>query len=136
MITVEGVYDDRWMGRETVLVLAGRALVSVEIEGELSGIPSVAPQELAVQLVGQPAHVVSLSTPGPFSLRVPLPSDGASPGAWEVSLTSSRTFCPTELGLSADSRDLSVQLLLVRARTRDGREIVKTLGRTAGGGGS
>jgi hypothetical protein len=50
-----------------------------------------------------------------------------------VSLTASRTFCPTELGLSADSRDLSVQLRLVRARTRDGREIVKTLGRTAVG---
>jgi hypothetical protein len=134
-ITVEGVYNDRWMGREAVLALAGRALVSVEIEGELSGIPSLAPQELVVQVAGQQAHVVSLSTPGPFSLRVPLPPGGALPGAWEVSLTSSRTFCPTELGLSADSRDLSVQLLLVRARTRDGREIVKTLGETAGGGG-
>jgi hypothetical protein len=66
-------------------------------------------------------------------LRVPLPPDGALPGAWEVSLTSSRTFCPTELGLSADSRDLSVQLRLVRARTQDGREIVKTLGQTAVG---
>lgn len=133
MITVEGVYDDRWMGRETVLALAGQALVSVEIEGELSGIPSIAPQELVVQVVGQPAHVVSLSTPGPFSLRVPLPPGGALPGAWEVSLTASRTFCPAELGLSADSRDLSVQLRLVRARTRDGREIVKTLGQTAVG---
>ena len=136
MITVEGVYDDRWMGRETVLALAGRALVSVEIEGELSWIPPLAPQELAVQVAGQPAHVVSLSTPGPFSLRVPLPPGGALPGAWEVSLTSTRTFCPTELGLSADRRDLSVQLLLVRARTQDGREIVKTLGQTAVGGGS
>lgn len=133
MITVEGVYDDRWMGRETVLALAGRALVSVEIEGERSGIPSLAPQELVVQVAGQPAHVVSLSTPGPFSLRVPLPPGGALPGAWEVSLTSTRTFRPTELGLSADSRDLSVQLLLVRARTQDGREIVKTLGQTAVG---
>jgi glycosyltransferase involved in cell wall biosynthesis len=133
MITVDGVYDDRWMGRETVLALAGGTLVSVEIEGELSGIPQLAPQELVVQVQGQQAHVVSLSTPGPFSVRVPLPPRGALPGAWEVSLTSSRTFCPTELGLSADSRNLSVQLRLVRARTRDGREIVKTLGRTAGG---
>ena len=133
MITVEGVYDDRWMGRETVLALAGRALVSVEIEGELSWLPSLAPQELVVQVAGQPAHVVSLSTPGPFSLRVPLHPNGALPGAWEVSLTSSRTFCPTELGLSADSRDLSVQLRLVCARTQDGREIVKTLGQTAVG---
>ena len=136
MITVEGVYDDRWMGRETVLALAGRSLVSVEIEGELSWVPSLAPQELVVQVDGQQAHVVSLSTPGPFTVRVPLAPGGALPGAWEVSLTSTRTFCPTELGLSADSRDLSVQLLLVRARTCDGREIVKTLGQTAGGGGS
>jgi hypothetical protein len=30
--------------------------------------------------------------------------------------------------LSADNRDLSVQLTSVRVRTRDGREIVKTLG--------
>jgi glycosyltransferase involved in cell wall biosynthesis len=135
-ITVEGVYDDQWMGRETVLALAGPALVAVEIEGERSGIPSLAPQEMVVQVAGQPAHVVSLSTPGPFSLRVPLPPGGALPGTWEVSLTSSWTFCPTELGLSADSRDLSVQLRLVRARTRDGREIVKALGRTAVVGGS
>jgi hypothetical protein len=136
MITVEGVYDDRWMGRETVFALAGRSLVSVEIEGELSWVPSLAPQELVVQVDGQQAHVVSLSTPGPFTVRVPLAPGGALPGAWEVSLTSTRTFCPTELGLSADSRDLSVQLLLVRARTCDGREIVKMLGQTAGGGGS
>jgi glycosyltransferase involved in cell wall biosynthesis len=135
-ITVEGVYDDQWMGRETVLALAGPALVAVEIEGERSGIPSLAPQEMVVQVAGQPAHVVSLSTPGPFSLRVPLPPGGALPGTWEVSLTSSWTFCPTELGLSADSRDLSVQLRLVRAWTRDGREIVKALGRTAVVGGS
>jgi len=131
MITVEGVYDDGWMSHETVLALAGRALVSVEIEGERSGIPSLAPQDLAVQVEGQPAHVVSLSAPGPFSVQVQLPPGGALPGAWEVSLTSTQTFCPSELGLSSDSRDLSVQILLVRARTGDGREIVKAFGRTA-----
>jgi len=131
MITVEGVYDDRWMGREMVLVLAGQALVSVEIEGELSGIPSLLPQELVVRVGGQPAHTVSLTIPGPFRFNVPLPSNGAVPGAWEMSLTPSRTFCPMAHGLSADSRDLSVQLLRVRARTRDGRDIVKTLGSAA-----
>lgn len=134
LITVEGVYDDRWMGRESVLALAGQALVSIEIDGERSGIPRLTPQELVVQVAGHPARVVDLTSPGPFSVRVPLPSGGAWPGAWEVSLTSTRTFCPLELGLSADSRDLSVQLLRVRARTQDGREIVKTLGRTAVGG--
>jgi hypothetical protein len=131
MITVEGVYDDRWMGRETVLALAGRDLASVEIEGERSAIPSLAQQELVLRVAGQPEHVVSLSTPGPFTVRVPLPPGGALPGVWEVSLVSTRTFCPTDLGLSADSRDLSVRLLRVRARTHDGREIVKTLGEAA-----
>ncbi len=133
MITVEGVYDDWWMGREAVLALAGRALVSVEIEGQLAGIPALLPQQLEVQVGGQPARVVSLTTSGPFSVSVRLSPDGASPGAWEVSLTPSRTFCPMEHGLSADSRDLSVQLLRVRARTQDGREIVKTLGSAAVG---
>ena len=133
-VAVEGVYNDRWMGRETVLALAGQALVSVEIEGELAGIPSLVPQELAVRVGSGPARVVSLTTPGPFSVSVALPSDGTLPGRWEVSLTPSRMFCPMEHGLSADSRDLSVQLLRVRARTSDGREIVKMLG-TAGVGG-
>jgi glycosyltransferase involved in cell wall biosynthesis len=134
MILVEGVDDDQWMGRETVLALAGQALVSVEIEGELSGIPSLVPQELAVQVAGRGGQVVSLTSPGLFSVRVPLPSDGASSGVWEVSITPSRTFCPMEQGLSADSRDLSVRLRSVRARTHDGREIVKRLGSTAAGG--
>lgn len=128
MIGVEGVYEDRWVGGEAVIALAGRALVSIEIEGQLPGITALLPQEVAVQVGGRPARVTSLTTPGPFTLSVALPPDEALPGAWEVSLTPSRTFCPMEHGLSADSRDLSVQLLRVRARTEDGREIVKTLG--------
>jgi glycosyltransferase involved in cell wall biosynthesis len=127
IITVEGVYDDRWMGRESVVGLAGRSLVMVEIEGQLSELPFLLPQELVVRVEGRATQVVSITSPGPFRVHVPLPPDGES-GAWEVSLVPSRTFCPLEHGLSADNRDLSVQLLSVRARTRDGREIVKTLG--------
>jgi glycosyltransferase involved in cell wall biosynthesis len=134
MITVEGVWDDRWMGRETVLALTGRTLVSVEIEGQLSGVPSLLPQELVTRVAGQPPRVTSLTTPGPFRLSVPLSPDSAPQGMWEVSLTPSRTFCPMEQGVSADSRHLSVQLLRVRAQTRDGREIVKTLGPAPIGG--
>jgi len=128
LITVEGVWEDHWMGRETVLALSGRALVSVEIEGQLVGVPSLLPQELAAHVGGQPPRVTSLTAPGPFCLSVPLSPDDAPSGRWEVSLTPSRTFCPMEEGLSGDSRHLSVQLLRVRARTQDGREIVKTLG--------
>jgi glycosyltransferase involved in cell wall biosynthesis len=129
-ITVEGVYDDRWMGRESVVGLAGRSLVMVEIEGRVSELPFVLPQELAVRVEGRPIHIVSITTPGPFRVHVPLPPDGQS-GKWEVSLVPSRTFCPLELGWSTDSRDLSVQLLSVKVRTRDGREIVKALGATS-----
>jgi glycosyltransferase involved in cell wall biosynthesis len=128
-ITVEGVYDDRWMGRESVFGLAGRSLVMVEIEGQLSELSFLLPQELAVHLEGRATQVVSITSPGPFRVHVPLPPDGEA-GKWEVSLVPSRTFCPLEHGLSADSRDLSVQLTSVKARTRDGREIVKTLGVT------
>src|SRR5262249_47331487 len=107
------------------------ALVSVEIEGQLDGIPALLPQELVVHVDGRPAHVVSLTTAGPFSVSVPLSSDGALGELREMSLVPKRTFCPLEHGLSADHRDLSVQLLRVRVRTRDGREIVKTLGAEA-----
>jgi len=128
LISVEGVWEDHWMGREALLALSGRALVSVEIEGELPGIPSLLPQELATRVGSQAARVTSLSSPGPFSVSVPLlPDDGFS-GVWEVAVTPSRTFCPMDDGLSGDSRHLSVQLQRVRARTRDGREIVKVLG--------
>jgi glycosyltransferase involved in cell wall biosynthesis len=133
MISVEGVYDDGWIDGEAVLALAGRALVSIEIEGHLPGLGLLLPQELAVQVRGQQAHVAVLTAPGPFSVSVPLSADGAGSGAWDVSLTPSRTFCPMVHGLSADSRDLSVQLLRVRARTHDSREIIKVFGLPAVG---
>ena len=133
MISVEGVYDDGWMGGDAVFALAGRALVSIEISGHLPELGVLLPQELAVQVRGQQAQVVVLTASGPFSLSVPLSSNGAAPGAWEVSLTPSRMFCPMVHGLSADSRDLSVQLLRVRALTHDSREIVKTLGSVTAG---
>ena len=133
MIGVEGVYADGWMDGEAVLALAGRTLASVEIEGHLPEIGLLLPQEVAVQVLGQQAQVLVLTTPGPFCVRVPLLPDGASPGAWDVSLRLSRTFCPMAHGLSEDSRDLSVQLLRVRARTHDGREVLKTLGPAAAG---
>jgi glycosyltransferase involved in cell wall biosynthesis len=133
-ITVEGVYDDRWMGRESVVGLAGQSLVMVEIEGNLSGLPYLLPQELAVRVEGREPEVISIRNPGPFRVHVPLPADGET-GKWEVSIVPSRTFCPLEQGLSADDRDLSVQIVSVRVRTRDGREIVKTLGSDAAGNG-
>src|SRR5262249_57675147 len=105
VIPGEGVYGDQWMGRETVLKLAGHTFESVEIEGQLSAIASILPQELMVQIAGQRAHVVSLTTAGPFSMHLPLSPDGARPGAWEVSLTPSRTVCPMEQGLSSHSRE-------------------------------
>lgn len=128
VIAVEGVWEDHWMGRETVLALSGRELVSIEIDGQLAGVPSLLPQELVAQVDGQAPRTTSLTTPGPFCLSVPLSPEAPSSGMWEVSLTPSRTFCPMEHGLSEDSRHLSVQILRVRARTRDGREIVKPLG--------
>src|SRR5262249_33880701 len=127
IITVDGVYDDQWMGRETVVGLAGRSLLMLEIEGQFFGPPFLLPQRLAVRVAGRATEVVSITTPGPFRVHVPLPPDGES-GACDVSLIPSRTFSPKEHGLSADSRDLSVQLIRLRARTRDGREIVKPLG--------
>jgi len=126
-ITVEGVYDDRWMGRESVVGVAGRSIVMVEIEGSLPGLPYLLPQELVVRVEGREPHVISIRTPGLFRFHVPLRADGAT-GKWEVSIVPSRTFCPREQDLSADDRDLSVQIVSVRLRTRDGREILKTLG--------
>ena len=131
-ITIEGVYDDRWMGREGVVGLAGRSLVMVEIEGSLSGLPYLLPQELAVRVEGRETQLISIRNPGPFRVHVPLPADEET-GKWEVSIVPSRTFCPLEQGLSADNRDLSVQIVSVRVRTRDGREIVKTLGSDVAG---
>jgi len=126
-ITVEGVYDDRWMGRESVVGVAGRSIVMLEIEGSLPGLPYLLPQELVVRVEGREPHVISIRTPGLFRFHVPLPADGAT-GKWEVSIVPSRTFCPQEQDLSTDDRDLSVQIVSVRLRTRDGREILKTLG--------
>ena len=91
------------------------------------------PQRLRVETNGREALDVSLTAPGPFSLAVPLaPNRPALTGRWEVVLLAERTFCPRDHGLSADDRDLGVQILSVRVKTRDGRHITKTLGAPSG----
>jgi hypothetical protein len=124
---VEGVFDDRWMGRDAMLSLDGAALTSLEIEGLLPGIAPLVPQRLRIAVGGRPAADLALTSPGPFAVSVPLPQGGGT-GRFYVSLVPERTFCPREHGLSADGRELSVQLVRLCARTGDGRAIVKTLG--------
>jgi hypothetical protein len=80
---------------------------------------------------GREALELPLPNPGPFSLSLPL---GGTAGQWEVAVVPERTFCPREHGPSDDGRRLGVQLLRLRARTRDGREIVKRLGPEPGPG--
>jgi glycosyltransferase involved in cell wall biosynthesis len=128
MIAAEGVYDDRWMGVEATFLFVGASFVSAEVEGYLPRLAPIVPQKLAVRVGQQEAVVYALGGPGPFTLSVPLEPNGAGEGEWEVSLVPSQTFCPMAHGISADHRELSVQLLRVRARTHDGREIAKTLG--------
>ena len=130
VIAVEGVYEDQWMGREAVFTLRGPALVSLDIEGDLAAIAPLLPQRLVVRVGGREALNVRLAHPGPFSLTVPLISSGGRPGVWEVSLVPKRTFRSREFGPVPDPRDLSLRLLRLVARARDGREIVKTLGLT------
>lgn len=124
-IGVDGVYGDRWMGRHGTLALRG-SLVSVEVQGELPQLSPLIPQELVVRVTGGPPQVVVLGQPGPFSFTVglgPVASD-----FWEVSLVPRRTFRPDRHGRSTDSRELSLQLSLVRATTTDGRQTVRKLG--------
>jgi len=129
-VQVEGVWDDCWMGTEAVVLLVG-ALESVEVEGEVAGIPLLLPQSVMVEVGGSPAASVSLPAAGPFSFTVPLDGRGAAGGFQEVRLVPDRTICPRRLGWSDDERDLSLQVRRLTARTRDGREIVKRLGAPA-----
>jgi hypothetical protein len=124
---VDGVYGDRWMGREGALALGG-SLLSVEVQGELPHFAPLIPQELVVRVAGREPQVISLGAAGPFSFTVPLATDRPTAGVWEISLSPRRTFRPDRHGLSADSRELSLQLSLVRALTADGRQVVRTLG--------
>ena len=126
-IAVDGVYGDRWMGREGTLALRG-SLVAVEVQGELPQLAPLVPQELVVRVAGREPQVVSLGAPGPFSFTVQLAADPSAPGVWEISLSPRRTFRPDRHGASTDSRELSVRLSRVRALTADGRQVVKTLG--------
>lgn len=133
LIAVEGVFDDHWMGREAVLSLRGQALVSLEIEGALAALEPILPQRLRVETNGREALDVSLTAAGPFLLTLPLAPNGtAAAGSWEVVLLAERTFCPRDHGLSADDRDLGVQIMCLRVKTRDGRHITKTLGAPSG----
>jgi glycosyltransferase involved in cell wall biosynthesis len=126
-IAVDGVYGDRWMGREGALALRG-SLVSVEVHGELPRCAPLLPQELVVRVAGREPQVVVLRAHGPFSFTVGLGGARPDPEFWEISLSPRRTFRPDRHGPSTDSRELSVQLSLVRAVTADGRHVVRTLG--------
>ena len=135
LITVTGVFDDQWMGREAIFSLSGQALVSVKIEGMLAELEPLLPQRLRVKIGGRTALDVALTAPGPFSLTVPLASNRpATAGRWEVVLLTDRTFCPRDHGLSADDRHLGAQLTCLRAQTRDGRHVTKTFGSLPGPG--
>jgi hypothetical protein len=86
-----------------------------------------------VEIDGREALDISLRAPGPFLLSLPLAPNGtAAAGRWEVVLLAERTFCPRDHGLSADDRDLGVQIMRVTVKTRDGRHITKTLGASSG----
>ena len=135
LIAVEGVYDDQWMGREAVLALArpGAACRS-RSRATLAGPRSLVPQDLVVEVDGSRRSTCRSTAPGPFSLdacRSP-PTERPPPACGRCRSSRSRTFCPRDHGLSADGRDLSVQLLRVRARTRDGRQIVEDARRPSG----
>ncbi len=132
MVLVDGVYDDQWIGREVTLSLRGAALVSLELEGDLPGFSALVPQRLEVRVGGREPLVASLERPGPFSLTVPLPSDGTPSRGWEVSVVPLKTFRPKDHGISGDGRDLGVRLRLVRVLMRDGRQVTKMLGTTGG----
>ena len=133
LIAVEGVFDDQWMGREAVLSLRGQELVSLEIAGALAALAPIVPQRLRLETNGREALDVSLTAPGSFSLALPLSLNGSAlTGRWEVVLLAERTFCPRDHGLSADDRDLGVQILSVRVTTRDGRHVTKILGAPSG----
>jgi hypothetical protein len=115
------------MGRHGTLALRG-SLVSVEVQGELPRLAPLIPQELVVRVAGRKRQVVVLGEPGPFSFTVGLPAHAAASDFWEVSLSSRRTFRPDRHGVSTDSRELSLQLSLVRTTTTDGRHMVRHLG--------
>jgi len=126
-IAVDGVYGDRWMGREGALALRG-SLASIEVQGELPQFAALIPQELVVRVAGREPQVVVLKEPGPFSFTVGLGADTTASDFWEVSLSARRTFRPDRHGPSTDSRELSLQLSLVRVVTADGRQVVRTMG--------
>ena len=127
LIDVEGVYPDSWMGPSMLLSLRGTGLDAVEVEGDLPALAPIVPQELAIRVDGRAAATISLEKPGPFAFSVPL-MRANGPVLTEVSLSSQRTFCPAKLGVSEDDREVSIRILAVRARTSDGRRVVKTFG--------
>jgi hypothetical protein len=128
MIAAEGVYDDRWMGREALIAVRGAALASLDIEGDLAAIAPLLPQRIVARVDGHEAVDVRLTRPGAFALTVPLRPTRGVRGAWDVSLVCERTFRPRDLGPSSDGRALGVRVLRLVARSGDGREVVKTLG--------
>jgi hypothetical protein len=127
-IGVEGIDDDQWMGREAVFALRGTALVSLDIEGDLAALDPILPQRIVARVDGREVQEVRLTRPGPFSVTVPLTTNGIARGDWDVSLCCDRTFRPRDLWRSPDPRTLSLRVRRVVARTRDGRAISKALG--------
>jgi hypothetical protein len=125
-IDVAGVYADAWMGGEAVLSVRGGEIDTVEVRGDLPALAPVARQELNVRAGGGGRLVLRLGHPGPFAVTVKRPAGEA--GTWRIRLSPRRTFRPDRHGISPDSRELSVRLSAVRARTSDGRHVDRALG--------
>jgi glycosyltransferase involved in cell wall biosynthesis len=125
-VEVDGVFGDRWVGEAAVLWVRGASLATLEVHGELPASLPITRQRLEVSGPSRAPLVTSLDRPGPFVVTVPL-ADGHT-GWREIGLRPARTFRPADHGLGPDRRRLSLQLSLVRVRTREGRELVKHLG--------
>lgn len=108
----QGVYSDGWIAKKAMIVLPnlnpdGR-MKRLEVAGEFNGFNT--PAEVAVRVNKKRLTKIEVDRPGHFTFTAWLSNDLERADCYHVQFECSRSFVPSALGVSTDSRNLAFLL--------------------------
>ncbi|MBI4379838.1 MAG: NAD-dependent epimerase/dehydratase family protein [candidate division NC10 bacterium] len=108
----QGYYPDGWASREAHFLLVNPGQASrLRLEGELPNLPRRSFRtSIHVQLNGQRNGAPIAVVPGAFALEWKIPEEMRSSELFEVTLHSTSSFDPADLGIKNDRRRLSYKI--------------------------
>lgn len=101
----QGIYPDNWLGKKAHLMLR-RGRGEIVFRGQVPGIPQARHQVVTIASAGHVCAARRIES-GDFEIRFPAPAQ-AEDDALTFEISMSKTFVPSKIGDSSDSRALSI----------------------------